>query len=222
MNFLKKLFGKKKVQEAVAEDKFTEDQYDQDYEQKVQGLENILGKMNNIVGHSIIPFAVGGAVDMYYFPNHIEGTGFATMELLDPDGNGPMPNLFGTYELTAFTKQPYSGNAETETAFDSIKRRVCGIFTTIGNYSFDAVLNPYQTCEIPRGDEDTIYLIFDKYQPGTNEFNIGGRIHHLLLCIEVFKNEMDYARANGGKNLIEKLKEARFYPYSDLDREPVV
>lgn len=48
--------------------------------------------MHGIVGHAIIPFSIGGAVDMYYFTDHIKGTGFATMELLNPDGNGPKPN----------------------------------------------------------------------------------------------------------------------------------
>lgn len=46
----------------------------------------------------------GGAVDMFYFPNGIQGTGFATMELLEPDGSGPKPNRIGTYELVAFSK----------------------------------------------------------------------------------------------------------------------
>jgi hypothetical protein len=30
-----------------------------------------------------IPYPIGVTVDMYYFTNHIRGTGFGTMELLD-------------------------------------------------------------------------------------------------------------------------------------------
>ncbi|CAM4245243.1 hypothetical protein [Zobellia nedashkovskayae] len=86
MSFFKRLFGKS---ETPIEKDFTEEEHERDYELKSKGLENVLGKMQNLVGHAIIPFAVGGAVDMYYYPNHIKGTGFATMELLDPDGNGP-------------------------------------------------------------------------------------------------------------------------------------
>src|SRR5665647_1653385 len=116
--------------------KFSQEEYDKDYQLKERGLENVLGEMYGMVGHAIIPFELGGAVDMYYFLNHIKGTGFATMELLDPDGNGPNPNRIGTYELVAFTRHPYNINDENETLFDLIERRVCGIFTTIGNYSF--------------------------------------------------------------------------------------
>ena len=101
IEFIKRLFGKKKSKE------FTEEESEKDYELKSQGLEDVLGKMYGMVGHAIIPFAVGGAVDMYYFPNHIQGTGFATMELLDPNGKGPKPNRLGTYELVALQKTLY-------------------------------------------------------------------------------------------------------------------
>ena len=60
-----------------------------------------------MVGHSILPFHLRGVVDMYYFPNHILGAGFATMELLEPDGSGPPPNSDDTDKLVAFTKHDY-------------------------------------------------------------------------------------------------------------------
>lgn len=129
MNFFKKLFGKSDKTEPKV---FTEQEYELDYELKSQGLENVLGKMHALVGHAIIPFAVGGAVDMYYFPNHIKGTGFATMELLEPDGTGPLPNRIGTYELVAFTKNDYNNSEDTKTPFNLIERKICGIFTKIG------------------------------------------------------------------------------------------
>ncbi len=50
-------------------------------EAKEKALQKVLGPMHNTVGHAIISFQVGGAVDMYYFPNGIAGTAFATMEL---------------------------------------------------------------------------------------------------------------------------------------------
>ena len=181
--------------------------------------------MHDMVGHAIIPFSIGGAAGMYYFPNHIPGTGFATMELLDPDGNGPKPNRLGTYEPVAFTKQPYNSyNAgeDEKTAFNLIERRVCGIFTTIGNYSFDAVLNPNETCEVPAHGDEYRYVIFDNYFPGNKEFKVGNRKHHLLLCLEIFRREMEFARENGSSELFSLLKEKGVYPYSGLDREPVV
>ena len=154
------------------------------------------------------------------------------MELIEPDGSGPLPNRLGTYELVAFTKYDYNGNdldvvgsnEDEQTPFNLIERSICGIFTTLGFYSRQAVLNPNETCEIPgNGDNDeTICLAFDLYQPSNKEFMIGDRKHHLLLCVQLFKSEMDYTRENGTEELFNKLKQAGVYPYSDLDRKPVV
>ena len=221
MIFFKKLFGGKKKKDPIPEQEFSQEQYDKDYEEKSKGLEDVLGKMHDLVGHAIIPFSVGGAVDMYYFPNHIPGTGFATMELLDPDGNGPRPNRLGTYELVAFTKEPYNASQETQTAFNLIERRICGLFTMIGNFSTEAVLNPNETCEVPKEGEENRCLVFDNYQPGNKAFRVGDRKHHLLLCLEIFRSEMEFARENGSPELFKLLKEKGYYPYSDLDRVPV-
>lgn len=225
MGFFKKLFrGQSKTDKPSTEqsaNKYSQDEYDTDYELKSIGLENVLGEMYGIVGHAIIPFEIGGAVDMYYFPNHIKGTGFATMELLDPEGNGPKPNSLGTYELVAFTRHPYETNEEGNSPFDLIERRVCGTFTSIGNYSFQAVLKPGDTCEVPRDDEESRFVVFDLYQPDMKEFKIGDRKHHLLLCMEIFESEMNFARENSSNELFELLKQKNYYPYSDLDREPV-
>jgi hypothetical protein len=222
MSFLKKLFGgkSKDIQGTIRE--FTDEEFNLDYELKEIGLENVLGKMHGVVGHAIIPFSIGGAVDRYYFSNHIKGTGFATMELLNPDGFGPKSNRIGTYELVAFTKLDYNDNEDEPTDFNKIERRFCGIFTTIGNYSSQAILNPNETIEVPNETEDNYCLILDNYKPENKEFKIGERNHHLLLCLEVFRSEMEFARKNGSEKLIQLLKEKGIYPYSDLDRNPVV
>lgn len=189
MSFFKKLFGsKKKV--------FTDEEFETSYELKSEAIEKVLGKMEGMVGHAIIPFEIGGAVDMYYFSEHIEGTGFVTMELINPDGSGPKPNVIGTYELVAFTKEKYRNIEDTTTPFNKIERHICGLFTTIGNYSSQAVLNPKETCEVPTDGEENACLIFDAYKG----FQIENRIHHLLLCMQVFRSEMDFARAMEQKN----------------------
>jgi hypothetical protein len=97
------------------------------------------------------------------------------------------------------------------------------LFTTIGFYSREVVLNPYETCEVPTGNgEENICLVLDLYAPDNKKFIIGDRQHHLLLCLQIFRSEMDFARENGSEELIKKLKQAGHYPYSDLDRHPVV
>jgi len=211
-----KLFNEKLFKKNISvkdEDKF--------YEEKEKGLENILGKPEGLVGHAIIPFDVGGAVDMYYYSNHIEGTAFVTMELIKPDGTGPKPNRNGTFELIAFTKEKINDFENKDLPFNKIERRFCGIFTSIGNYSFQAKLEPGETCEIPN-EKGNIYMVFDEYKPDGKDFLIGNKKHGLLLIIEIFKDELDFARENGSKQLIQKLKEKNIYPYSDMNRESVL
>ncbi len=215
------LFKKKEAKKEVAKD-ISVEEYEKTDELKMAGLEAVLGTTHELVGHAIIPYMVGGTVDMYYFPNHIKGTGFATMELIKPDGTGSIPNRMGTYELVAFTKHVYNPpSKDTITPFNRIERRLCGIFTSIGGYSTQAKLEPLETCELPQGEE-TICLVLDEYKPGGKEFKIGDKTHGLLLILEVHRDEMEYAMAQGGEKLIEKLKEKGHYPYSDLDRESVL
>ncbi|MCB0649453.1 MAG: suppressor of fused domain protein [Saprospiraceae bacterium] len=220
MNFLKRLFQKKSKNKPR---EFSNEEFERDYELKSLGLEKVLGPMHNLVGHSVIPFDLGGSVDLYYYLNHIPGTGFATMELLDPDGNGPLPNRYGTYELVAFTKECYSSGDDVANPFNIIANSICSILTTIGLYSRQAVLNPKETMEIPTGEgKESIFIVFDLYEPEGKKFIVGHRHHHLLLCMQVFKSEMNFARKNGSAALIEMMKTTGNYPYSDLDRTPVV
>jgi Suppressor of fused protein (SUFU) len=200
---------------------FSQEEYEKDYELKENALEHVLGKMAAVVGHALIPFDIGDAVDMYYFPNHIAGTGFATMELIDPEGNGPKPNNYGTYELVAFTKLSSTEDDDDDSPFNVIQSRICGIFTETGKYSFDAVLKPGDTCGIPSDNDENRCLILDNYRPDGRDFNVGERKHHLLLCIEIFRSEMEFAMENGSARLFELLKLKGYYPYSDLDREAV-
>ena len=217
-DFIKNLF---RITNKSIKTEFSKQEYEIDYDLKSNGLESVLGKMHNLVGHAIIPFEVGGAVDMYYFPNHIKGTGFATMELIQPNGKGPLPNRLGTYELVAFTKHDYA-ESDAKTPFNLIERRICNFFTILGSFSRETVINPNDTCEIPNEEgENSSCLVFDVYEPGNKKFNIGEKRHHLILCIEVFKSEVDFARINGSTKLFEKLKQMGYYPYSDLDRQPV-
>jgi hypothetical protein len=106
--------------------------------------------------------------------------------------------------------------------FKKIERRMCEILTVVGRYSFEAVLNPGETCEIPgKEGEPNKCLIFDEYQENGIPFDIDGKKHCLLLCLEVFRSEMEYAMKNGSAPVLRKLKEKGHYPYSDLDRESV-
>jgi hypothetical protein len=191
------------------------------YQLKEQGIEHILGKAHYVVGKAVPPIDMGGPVAIYYFREHVAGTGFATMKISYPDENRDKTNRLGAYELVAFTKETYNTSA-ANTNFNIIERRICGNLTSVGYCSKATALNPGDTCELPTNENKNRYLIFDSYTPGGKKFMIGDREHHLLLCMEIFKEELDYARANNSVQLFNLLKQQGVYPYSDLNRESVL
>ena len=76
--------------------------------------------------------------------------------------------------------------------------------------------------EVPADDnKPNLCLILDQWQNPGIECKIGTSPHGLLLCIEVFRTEMEFAMQNGSLELIQRLKDKQYYPYSDLARKPV-
>jgi hypothetical protein len=192
------------------------------YDRKSALMEEMLGKEHDMVMHAIIPYAVGGGLDLYYYPNGIPGTAVATKELSDLPGEGSSNRVFGCYELVMFTRHPIDLDAarDRNTAFGRAHSVINAVLNRIAPYSAQATLNPNETCEFP-ADMPTVggrCMIFDGYPsyPDDEPAEFG-----LLAVVEVFRSEMDYARKNGGARLLERLKANGYYPYSDLDREPV-
>lgn len=219
INRIKNLFGKgepaaPEIDEALAQ---------QWYEHKSKLMEKSLGKEHDMVMHAIIPFAIGGGLDLYYYPNGVPGTAIATKELSDTPTIGSSNGVYSTYELVMFTRHGLDMDAAKDEATDFGKahRNINAILNPIARYSGMAKLNPNETSEFPTDFEGIggKCLVFDGYASHSDEMcdSFG-----LLTIIEVFRSEMDYARKNGGAKLIQKLKDAGHYPYSDMDRSPVV
>ncbi|MEM8783404.1 MAG: suppressor of fused domain protein [Planctomycetota bacterium] len=190
------------------------------YEEKHAFLVQRLGAEHDMVMHALIPFAVGGTLDLYYFPRGIPGTAIATKELSELPGEGPSNRDFDNYELVMFTRQPIDLDhaRDEDHPFGRMHRNLNGVLNLIARYAATATLNPYETCEFPEDMEGVggKCLIFDAYPDSS-----GGRRLGLLAVIEIFRSEMEFKQEHGGQALLERLKEAGHYPYSDLDREPV-
>lgn len=192
------------------------------YDRVSESMEAILGPQHDTVSHALIPYAVGGALDLYYYPDGVPGTGIATKELSENLDECSTSDVFKTYELVMFTRHPIDLDAadDDETPFGAIHSNIGAILNVMAPYSAQATLNPHETCEFPADMENLggKCLVFDAY--GNNEFDTQHEFG-LLLLIEVFRSEMEFAREEGGAALLERLKLAGHYPYSDLDRKPV-
>jgi hypothetical protein len=190
------------------------------FQQKEKWIESLLGKSHHKVYHSVVPYSVGGALDIYVYPNHIPGTGLVTFEISERQHKECQPNKYGFYELAIFTR--LNNDEQGESDFQNKLLRFRHLLTVIARYSTEAILNPLETLEIPL-DEDKPYacLILD-YYPNNNLTVIDKQKLHILTVIEIYRSEMEYAMKFGGINLTNKLKEMGCYPYSDLERNPVV
>jgi len=192
------------------------------YDRKSSLMEAILGPEHNTVMHALIPYAVGGGLDLYYYPHAIPGTAVATKELSELPDQGSANRVFSCYEIAMFTRHSLNldeANDET-TAFGRAHSNMNRILSFIARYSAEATLNPNETCEFPLDMEHVggKCLIFDAYGRSESEADRGFGI---LAVIEIHRSEMAFARSCGGAELIQRLKAAGHYPYSDLDRVAV-
>lgn len=185
-------------------------------------IESLLGQKCHAGYHAIIPFAAGGGLDFFYYPFAGTGTAVATRELSERPDEGSSNDTYDSYELVMFSRHAlHRTEAQDErTAPGRTRRDLHAILNLIAPYSAQAVLNPYETCELPLEVPDVggRCLILDGYASCRDEL-VGE--FGLLALIEVFRSEMDYARSRSGTKLIERLKTAGYYPYSDMDRKPV-
>jgi hypothetical protein len=192
------------------------------YECKSVLMQAILGCEHDRVMHAIIPFAVGGALDLYYYPHAITGTAIATKELSELPQQGSSNDIFACYEIAMFTREPLMLERvhDDASAFGRIHSNINRILNLIARYSAAATLNPFETCEFPSEMEHVggKCLIFDAYGQSNDEQESDFGI---LAVIEIHRSELDFARSAGGSELIQRLKSAGYYPYSDLDRDPV-
>ncbi len=193
------------------------------YEEKSKLMEQWLGPEHDMVMHALIPFAVGGGLDLYYYPKSTPGTGIATKELTERPGKGPCNQAFKSYELVMYTSELINldDSANPETPFGRAHQTMNAVLNAMAPYCLQATLNPGDTCEFP-ADFEKIggrCLVLDVY-PDT-EINSASRFG-LMLIMEVHRSEMEFARAQSGAELIGKLKQAGHYPYSDMNRPAVV
>ena len=60
-------------------------------------------------------------------------------------------------------------------------------------------------------------LIFNKYA----EYKIGNKKYGILLLVGITNDELNWAKENGGDELIEKLKKENVYPITELNRKSI-
>ncbi len=188
---------------------------------KVGRVEQWIGKQHELVLHAIIPYSIGGGLDQYYFDFNGHGTAVVTMELSENSGNGPGNSTFVRYELAMFTRFPFDAESaqDESTANGSQHLRITAFLNTLAPYCSQATIERFDTCEFPPDLDDIggSCVVFDALGHETTPTHFG-----IMVAIEIFREEMEFARIEGGEKLLGLLKQSGLFPFSTRDRPPVV
>ncbi len=180
----------------------------------------VLGESADVVLHALIPFAAGGSLDWYFYPNHLPGaTIAATMELSEPCDRGARNRIYRNYEIIMATR--LSVDALTERKRPPEAQYLYETMNHFAHYARQATLNPRETIEFP-ADFDSESLrgacfVIDSYPAGDGKRKFG-----LMLLMQIHRSEMEHAMGNGSGELLRRLKEAGYYPYTGIDRPAVL
>jgi len=185
------------------------DEFQRWWDARVSAMEKVLGRSHNMHGHAVIPFQfgadMGGAADIIYFHEHLDGIVSVTSELIGCDEQ--IFNSLGNYELMICHRDEEDWGPN--------------IISQLAHYTLEAELNPGETMDIGPAvpDGSTIdALLFLEYA----KFPVLDRDCGLLLCIGITADELTQCRAGQRPEVEAALKGQNIYPYTDLYREPVL
>ena len=133
-------------------------EFDEEFHrEKDEVLELVLGHEHDRVMHALIPFAVGGGLDLYFYPNYHAGTVVVTKELSqlhDAISN----DSFERVEIAVSSRlQP--GNLISDED-DSELRLINKLLNGMAHYVSERALNIGDTIEMPEGLEELSGKLF--------------------------------------------------------------
>ena len=172
-------------------------------------IENVLGEHDDTVLHSPVPFDlgfdIGGGADVYIYKNHIDGVAYLTTDLT---GKKQVGNSLGNYELMICHSDEQDWGAN--------------LISKLSYYTLESVLESGETMDLGGNfvleNSNIKALIFSKYA----NFKVKRKNYGILLLIGITTDELEWAKENGGENLILKLKDSGIYPMTDFNRESIL
>jgi hypothetical protein len=131
----------------MAEDEAAEEVARQWYDRKSRLMGASLGKEHDMVMHALIPYAAGGALDLYYYPNGLPGTAIATKELAERPNEGSSNRVYGSCELVMFTGHRLDLDAARDESTESGRahQNFSAILNRVARHSARATPNPKDT-----------------------------------------------------------------------------
>lgn len=175
------------------------------WDARLAALEAVLGPSTGGALHASIPFNLDGAADVVEFLEHVDGVVYVTADLIGDDRS--KPNDLGQYELMICLRDEADWAPQ--------------LISNLAKYTIDAVLQPGETMDIapalPQPTNLSSFL-FGSYAT----ISVQGKPASILLCVGITGEELQYLQANGYDALLQRLKDAGVFPFTDLSRRSVV
>ena len=177
--------------------------------ERLAAMEKAFGRSADVVLHASVPFDfgydAGGRADVVLFRDHIDGTIYATCDLM---GRGDqIANGLGTYELAVCHRNNEDWGA--------------AVISALAYYTLDTRVDPGQTMDLgpsaPKGSRITAFL-FDAFAT----IEVMGQRAGVLLCIGITSDELAACRRGKQERVLAALKSKGVYPFPDLDRRSVL
>ena len=188
----------------LQENRTMSDDWEVLWDARLAALESVLGPSDDSVLHSPVPFELGGPADVLIFREHVEGVVYVTAGVIgDEDA---LPGDGGQYELMICLRDGEDWAPQ--------------LLSQLAMYTREAVLNSGDTMDIgpalPQPTQLSAFLYHSYAAITVNE-----QPATVLLCVGITKDELAFASKKGSAALIERLKEAGIYPFTDLGRKSV-
>jgi suppressor of fused protein SUFU len=190
-----------------------DDEWSELWDARLAAIEKVLGPSDDSVIHGMIPFQfgqeMGGQADIVMFSKHVDGTVYVTADLIGNEEQ--QTNSMGNYELMICRRK----EGEEDDEWGS------WIIGSLAHYTIGEPIEPGETMGlgegVPEGATVEAFLFVDY-----GRFEVLGKPAGLLLCLALTGAEGEYAMEHGPDAIIEKLKAAKIYPFSDTHRKSVV
>ena len=199
------------------QDEDGDDDWSELWDARLAAIEKVLGPSDDNVIHGMIPFQfgqeMGGQADIVMFSKHVDGTVYVTADLIGNEEQ--QTNAMGNYELMICRRKEDGDEDEEEDEWGP------WIISSLAHYTIGATLEPGETMGlgegVPEGSTVEAFLFVDY-----GRFEVLGKPVGLLLCLALTGAEAEHAMEHGPEAIIEKLKAAKIYPFSDCNRKSVV
>lgn len=175
---------------------------------RTKALQVLLGPSDNLILHSPLPFFLGGGADVISFRHYVNGVTYVTADVSGEE-TAQIPNGSGNYELMICMKNEDA--------------RASSLISQLAQYSCDECLSVGETMDCDWFSESNVVgFLFVQPETTPSQFELYNRYFSLLLCVGITQAELEECQRGNSDLVLQKLKQSKVFPFTDLHRASVI